>query len=316
MPRKSKENEVRPSSSRRVQSTVNNEARSTSSNDPQSTVRNEKRPRSQSRPSSRLNNEARSTTSNRQQLTLYDAIAGRATYEGVLSHPQPPRNANRDTTSHSLTPIPAEEVLFRLEGAPVRYEENDIYFADRHLDQRNELQRLPDSDLSKALHAYVSDFYAAIGDGVDFVSLDETALLALGILVEEAAGGVWSDGEVDEERVDESESEDSDEENALTSQTLTAPTTQTLSVPTTQKPSQGVKVEATSAETSQTLSASVKLELYESADAKLPIVTGRANRVIPDSHDSGSPVRRVMKVESQPFNRDIEMGEGGGGFEV
>ena len=125
------------------------------------------------------------------------------------------------------------------------------------MDQRNELQRLPDSDLSKALHAYVSDFYAAIGDGVDFVSLDETALLALGILVEEAAGGVWSDGEVDEERVDESESEESvksetksePDENALTSQTLTAPTTQTLSVPTTQTPSQGVKVEATSAET-------------------------------------------------------------------
>ncbi len=51
-------------------------------------------------------------------------------------------------------------------------------------------QKLPESDLLKAIHAYASDFYgrAVKGKGkVDFESLDETALLAVGILMEEMA---------------------------------------------------------------------------------------------------------------------------------
>ena len=45
----------------------------------------------------------------------------------------------------------------------------------------------------KAIHAYASDFYrrAVKGKGlVDFESLDETALLAVGVLMEEMAGDV------------------------------------------------------------------------------------------------------------------------------
>lgn len=45
----------------------------------------------------------------------------------------------------------------------------------------------------KAIHAYASDFYgrAVKGRGmVDFESLDETALLAVGVLMEEMAGEV------------------------------------------------------------------------------------------------------------------------------
>ena len=121
----------------------------------------------------------------REQVTLYDAVAGRAGYEGFLSAPKPSKH--RDTATTSATAVPPEEVLFCRKGAPVRYEEDDIYFAERHL---NPGQRLPDSDLLKALHTYASDFYdRAIGDGaeLDWKSLDETALLALGILIEEAA---------------------------------------------------------------------------------------------------------------------------------
>ena len=89
-------------------------------------------------------------------------------------------------------PLTPEEVLFRPPRAPVRYEEDDIYF--RHEKLRPD-QRLPDSDLLKALHAYASDYYYcnAAADppsdqGVaDFGSMDETALLAMGILLEEAA---------------------------------------------------------------------------------------------------------------------------------
>lgn len=56
---------------------------------------------------------------------------------------------------------------------------------------------LPDSDLLKALHAYTSAFYARTshdGGANDWRSMDETALLALGILVEEAGGEVVRNG--------------------------------------------------------------------------------------------------------------------------
>lgn len=51
--------------------------------------------------------------------------------------------------------------------------------------------KLPESDLLKALHCYVSDFYSrntTDGGADDWKSLDDTALIALGILMEEAAG--------------------------------------------------------------------------------------------------------------------------------
>ena len=51
-------------------------------------------------------------------------------------------------------------------------------------------RRLPDSDLLKAIHTYASDYYSrATADGGrgDFHSMDETALLAMAILLEESA---------------------------------------------------------------------------------------------------------------------------------
>ena len=91
------------------------------------------------------------------------------------------------TISASTVPVPPEEVLFRRKTAPQRYEEIDFYWAERNLT----LDRpLPDSDLLKAIHTYASNFYdrATIDKGQgDYGSMDETALLALGILLEEAA---------------------------------------------------------------------------------------------------------------------------------
>ncbi|KAK7534396.1 hypothetical protein IWX49DRAFT_302253 [Phyllosticta citricarpa] len=118
--------------------------------------------------------------------TLYDAVAGRVSSNGFM-FAEPFVAKDRDTTSSSRLPIPPEEVLFRMRHAPERFEENDPYNADRHLEQH---QRLPESDLIKALHAYTSDYYnASFGEDskVDYRSMDETALLALGILIEEAA---------------------------------------------------------------------------------------------------------------------------------
>lgn len=123
----------------------------------------------------------------RGKVSLYDAVAGRAGYEGFL-HDLPP-SIYRDTVSSSARPVPPEEVLFRRKGAPVRYEEDDVYFAHRHLSVD---QSLPDSELLKTLHAYAADYYGTVAseDSADFKSLDETALLALGFLIEEAAKDV------------------------------------------------------------------------------------------------------------------------------
>ncbi len=83
--------------------------------------------------------------------------------------------------------MPPEEALFRRCGAPERFAEDDIYWADRHL---REDQVLPDSDLLKAVHAYASEFYGRRGGATDFESFDETALIAIGVLLEEWAGDV------------------------------------------------------------------------------------------------------------------------------
>lgn len=78
-----------------------------------------------------------------------------------------------------------EEVLFRRLNAPTRYEESDFYFANELLPSE---RPLPSSEMLEAIHAYSADFYerATVDRGQDdFQSLDETALLAMGILLEE-----------------------------------------------------------------------------------------------------------------------------------
>jgi hypothetical protein len=93
--------------------------------------------------------------------------------------------STRDTTSTSTVAVSPETVLFRQKRAPTRYVESDMYFAN----ERGLKTELPDSDLLKALHCYTSDFYSRAtrrrGAG-NWRSMDETALLALGILMEEA----------------------------------------------------------------------------------------------------------------------------------
>ena len=108
---------------------------------------------------------------------LYDAVAGRVAYRGYAV----------DLKRRVARAVPPEEALFRRKGAPARFEENDTYRADLDLDPE---QQLPQSDLLKVLHTYASDYYFNRTDDAgryDYASLDETALLALGILIEEAA---------------------------------------------------------------------------------------------------------------------------------
>lgn len=101
-------------------------------------------------------------------LTVYDAVAGRLGYDGLVKPNQ--------------QPVAASEYLFRFQQGPEYDQSYEQFSAHRHLEHR-----LPDSDLLKAIHAYASDFYGALPDGQDsFGSMDETALIAMGILLEEA----------------------------------------------------------------------------------------------------------------------------------
>lgn len=119
-------------------------------------------------------------------VTLYDAVAGRVGAQGYLTFPVV--EDGRDTLrAEAEEPLAPEEFLFSTKGAPLRYDEDDFYFADREL--RSD-QSLPDSDLLKTLHRYAADYCAnATQDRGKSVlrSLDETALLALGVLIEETA---------------------------------------------------------------------------------------------------------------------------------
>ncbi|KAL8813142.1 MAG: hypothetical protein Q9200_000490 [Gallowayella weberi] len=100
-------------------------------------------------------------------------------------HTLPQASKHRDTISSHQKPVPPEDVLFRRRHAPERYEEDDFYFANEDLTEGKDL---PDSDMLKALHTYSSDFYGntlAKKAVVDFRSMDETALMCMGLLLEE-----------------------------------------------------------------------------------------------------------------------------------
>lgn len=91
-----------------------------------------------------------------------------------------------DPPSAKIKPLAPHEVLLRRVRAPT-HAPLGYYAADEELPCD---VRLPDSDLLKGVHAYASDFYSmATHDRgrCDFRSMNETALLALGILLEEAA---------------------------------------------------------------------------------------------------------------------------------
>ncbi|KAL7923612.1 hypothetical protein ACQKWADRAFT_288794 [Trichoderma austrokoningii] len=131
--------------------------------------------------------------------TVYDAVAGRVTYDRVLRDEaqqddkivQPRVVDQRD--SYRLAP---DGVLFRRKNAPERYAEHDIYRAHERDLPNGGRGTLPQSDLLKAIHEYSSAFYGTLnrhqatsessGRNLDEGSMDETALLAFGILLEEA----------------------------------------------------------------------------------------------------------------------------------
>jgi hypothetical protein len=93
--------------------------------------------------------------------------------------------------------MPPEEVLYRRLHAPDRWADHDVYMAHERELLNGGDGVLPSSDLLTAIHFFSSHFYDALGRrhsahsengwNFNYRSLDETALLSLGILLEEAA---------------------------------------------------------------------------------------------------------------------------------
>lgn len=156
------------------------------------------------------------------RVTSTHALQGDQSQPSQRPHKRSRRAADANPRLRSSQPsrtavLSPEEVLFRRVNAPTRYAERDIYFANEHLPDGGR-SVLPDSDMLKAFHVYASHFFAenygkdddgslhkprvkaedepAIEDRrrlqprravpIDERSMDETALLAFGILLEEA----------------------------------------------------------------------------------------------------------------------------------
>jgi hypothetical protein len=120
------------------------------------------------------------------RLQLLLTMKGRINAHGFMSS-APYASKYRDTASSSAQPARPDELLFRRKRAPTRYEETDFYYAHESLPPGISL---PSSDLLVGIHAYAADFYrrATKNRGQsDMLSMDETALIALGILLEEMA---------------------------------------------------------------------------------------------------------------------------------
>ncbi|KAI5783533.1 hypothetical protein EDC01DRAFT_209662 [Geopyxis carbonaria] len=106
----------------------------------------------------------------RRVVTLYDAVASRANHEGFI------RPKCRKTEVRSRNARPADEVLGRRRHA---------------LQKGNEYREVkkscaPGNDIMTAIHRYSMEFYHASGmDDVSNGSMDESALLAIGVLLEE-----------------------------------------------------------------------------------------------------------------------------------
>ncbi|KAF2877815.1 hypothetical protein BDV95DRAFT_2593 [Massariosphaeria phaeospora] len=119
--------------------------------------------------------------------TVYDAVAGRVSQYGFFNR------QSAKSKPVAKKPLRPDEILFKARNAPTRYDETDYYFAHKDLSPG---QELPSGDLLSATHGYISGLYATTAQNRKqhaWTSMDETALIALGILMEETAREVLGD---------------------------------------------------------------------------------------------------------------------------
>lgn len=110
--------------------------------------------------------------------SVYDAVAGRLGSGGFLSAEQ--------VRSSTYLPSGPEDYLLRRTNIPGDVLEKSY----ANVAEAVTSGKVPDSEMLKAVHTYASDFYFSTSgeerSKVDTRSLDETALIAVGILLEEA----------------------------------------------------------------------------------------------------------------------------------
>lgn len=113
-------------------------------------------------------------------------LPGRVSAHGF--HPlEPFASRYRDTASSGARDLRPEEVLFRSKTLLKRFTDDESYFAHEKLPAD---RPLPSTEILEAIHAYTADYYKHFsGDRGqhDYCTMDETALLAVGILAEELA---------------------------------------------------------------------------------------------------------------------------------
>ncbi|KAI8935968.1 hypothetical protein NX059_007472 [Plenodomus lindquistii] len=117
--------------------------------------------------------------SSRRKANVYDAVAGGVARDGLIE--------NSTGSKDSKQPLRPDEVLFKQAKAPIRYEETDYYHA--HATSAVQ-QQLPNGDLLMSIQSYVSKLYsrtARPGHDNTWKCMDETSLIACGILLEETA---------------------------------------------------------------------------------------------------------------------------------
>lgn len=121
-----------------------------------------------------------STLKNLQRrITLYDAVAGRAGLNGGFLTQEQQKSPN-------VLPLAPEEVLLQRVTVPQEVVTESYDDAASLLSRGN---KLPESEMLKSIHMYASDFYASAVEErgtFDSRSIDETGLIAIGILLEEA----------------------------------------------------------------------------------------------------------------------------------
>ncbi|KAJ5633600.1 hypothetical protein N7528_001442 [Penicillium herquei] len=134
--------------------------------------------------------EAKTSKTTRRAVTLYDSVAGRVNVNG-FNPSNPYASKYRDTQSSGARDFRPEEILYRSarsksSKAAKKNKERESYFAHEKLPAD---RQLPPSELLTAIHSYSSDFYTQLRKNGkhNFHSMDESALLAVGILMEELA---------------------------------------------------------------------------------------------------------------------------------
>ncbi|KAI5849988.1 hypothetical protein BZA05DRAFT_65512 [Tricharina praecox] len=172
-----------------------------------------------------------STTSARRQATVYDVVASRVNYAGFI---KPRRRAPTHTTRNNTHAHPHSHSHSHSHSREQEYRSAVARPADEVLSRRlrapADLSQLqddgaeggaPDDELLLAVHQYAADFYDAHGMAeVSCRSLDETALIAIGLLLENTiddllgAGGhrVLVDKRALEEYHDDDDDDDDDHE--------------------------------------------------------------------------------------------------------